>query len=271
MGSVRRCSVPFVCVARRNMLRHRHYYSFIRDRSGDELGRWMMFNDSSVSFFNPDHIEREAFGGEETFRYAGYGAARVGAYSQTRSIMRNAFVLFYDRVTPKVSLPKEVAATAAASGTSSESTAALSAEALAGKLVQRNKSRKVTAGSRSPVPPTIFQAIWEDNQQFWRERNIFDDNYYEFLLAMVNAGGGLGDAVPYPVAEVRSEFDCFRLGGAGISTARLATLFIMNTLSTQATKGSTLLTWINRLSVRVVKVWSGCRRRVHRCTCQGVG
>ncbi len=64
-----------------------HYYSFIRDRNGDELGRWMMFNDSSVSFFNPEHIEREAFGGEETFRYAGYGAARVGAFTQTRCVV----------------------------------------------------------------------------------------------------------------------------------------------------------------------------------------
>ena len=136
---------------------NRHYYSFIRDRNGDELGRWMMFNDSSVSFFNPDHIEREAFGGEETFRYAGYGASRVGAFTQTRygvhlchvhptsdwgavrmrhvllsplsphsraccctraapvfgtcrSIMRNALLLFYDRVTPKATLLREPAA-----------------------------------------------------------------------------------------------------------------------------------------------------------------
>ncbi len=138
----------------------RHYYSFIRDRNGDELGRWMMFNDSSVSFFNPDHIEREAFGGEETFRYAGYGAAKVGAYTQTRSIMRNAFVLFYDRVTPKVSLPKHVSAAApvtAFAGALTDSPADAVATQLAAKLVQRNKSRKVTAGSRSPVPPTIFQ------------------------------------------------------------------------------------------------------------------
>jgi hypothetical protein len=96
----------------------------------------------------------------------------------------------------------------------------------------------------------MIQAIWEDNQQFWRERNIFDENYYEFMLSLVSAGGGVGETVAYPSAGVASEHDCFQLGGAGISTARLATLFIMNTLSTQATKGNVLLVWINKLNVR---------------------
>ena len=94
-----------------------------------------------------------------------------------------------------------------------------------------------------------WQAIWEDNQQFWRERNIFDDSYYEFMFSLVESGAG-GAAVPYPLTEVRSEHDAFAVGGPGISTARLATLFIMNTLSSQATKGTVLLTWVNKLSVR---------------------
>ncbi len=55
----------------------RHYYSFIRDRDATgELGRWMMFNDSSVTFFNQEYLERETFGGEETIRYAGYELSR---------------------------------------------------------------------------------------------------------------------------------------------------------------------------------------------------
>jgi hypothetical protein len=61
---------------------------------------------------------------------------------------------------------------------------------------------------------------------------------------------------------VKCEADAFRLGGAGISTARLATLFIMNTLSTQATKGSTLLAWITKLTVRVLAVPHGAVRNV---------
>ena len=48
---------------------------------------------------------------------------------------------------------------------------------------------------------------------------------------------------------MKCEADAFRLGGSGISTARLATLFIMNTLSSQATKGTTLVAWINKLTV----------------------
>lgn len=56
-----------------------HYYSFIRERLGNKLvswtgarcvttllslvvisqGNWMTFNDSSVTPFNPDYIERE--------------------------------------------------------------------------------------------------------------------------------------------------------------------------------------------------------------------
>ncbi len=44
--------------------------------------------------------------------------------------------------------------------------------------------------------PAFVQAIWEDNQQFWRERNIFDDAYYEFMLSLVSAGS-TGEALPY--------------------------------------------------------------------------
>jgi len=76
-----------------------HYYSFIRERVG-KLGRWMMFNDSSVTPFNPDYLEREAFGGVETYKYAYTGV------TQQHSITRNAFILFYDRV------PKEAVAAA---------------------------------------------------------------------------------------------------------------------------------------------------------------
>ncbi|KNC49653.1 ubiquitin carboxyl-terminal hydrolase 34 [Thecamonas trahens ATCC 50062] len=67
-----------------------HYYSYIRDREGDEgSARWYEFNDRSVTPFDPSEIAEQTFGGP----YEGMASDHSKMYS--------AYMLFYERVGPK--------------------------------------------------------------------------------------------------------------------------------------------------------------------------
>jgi len=217
-----------------------HYYSFIRERVG-KLGRWMMFNDSSVTPFNPDYLEREAFGGVETYKYAYTGV------TQQHSITRNAFILFYDRV------PKEAVAAAPEApliGTESAfRTELVAAAELADKLLKAHRAKAVQQAVRANIPPAIYEAITSDNIGFWRERNIYDKTYFAFLSNLLQGelgGPALGDAVGYPATPAASHTALAEAGGPSFRVVRLATLFVINTLATSTHKAQWKV-WVQRL------------------------
>jgi len=210
-----------------------HYYSFIRERLGGKLGRWMMFNDSSVTPFNPDFLEREAFGGVETYKYAYTGL------TQQQAITRNAFVLFYDRV-PKGAVPEAAAAAA-------EPTLPDAAD-LSLKLLARHRAKASHAPS-APIPPEIYEAITADNIGFWRERNIYDKTYFSFLSTLLQydpAAPSTAEPVPYPSLPVTSLEDASAQGGPSFRVIRLSTLFVLNTLATSTHKAQ-WKTWLAKL------------------------
>ena len=127
-----------------------HYYSFVRERlAGGKLGRWMMFNDSSVSPFKEDMIERETFGGVETFKYA------YSNVTQSHAVTRNAFMLFYDRVPAEpVGAPVADAATllsAASTGPVRD------ASELATQLVTAHRSKASAQSVNAPLPAEFYE------------------------------------------------------------------------------------------------------------------
>mmetsp|Transcript_19956 Transcript_19956/g.36937 ORF Transcript_19956/g.36937 Transcript_19956/m.36937 type:complete len:2099 (-) Transcript_19956:32-6328(-) len=65
-----------------------HYYSFIQDR---DSGKWLNFNDTQVSYFDPDDIPSEAFGGYEMWSVQGVHSKIF------EEKMRNAYMLVYER------------------------------------------------------------------------------------------------------------------------------------------------------------------------------
>jgi hypothetical protein len=102
---------------------------------------------------------------------------------------------------------------------------------------------------------SLTQAIWKENLEFWKERNIMDDHYYEFMYQLVESGSaGLGEGSRgYPEAEIKSERDAVAVGGSPVAVARLATLFIANTLSSAPNSGAVLLQWVAKLKVRALE------------------
>ncbi|KAL2872647.1 putative ubiquitin C-terminal hydrolase [Aspergillus lucknowensis] len=70
-----------------------HYYSYVRERPmSDARGRWVEFNDSDVSRFDPGRIAEQCFGGfSESVHSASVGQVRFNK-------VWNAYMLFYQRV-----------------------------------------------------------------------------------------------------------------------------------------------------------------------------
>jgi len=129
-----------------------HYYSLITDRDGKE-DEWFEFNDSIVRPFDLADMKSEAFGGTENF---GYSTNAYSIMSNLREKYRNAYLLFYERDQfYDVSDPE-----------------ATTLEPL------------VPTEPSNPPPKNvadIMAKVTEENERYWRSRNTFSLEYYNFL------------------------------------------------------------------------------------------
>ena len=209
-----------------------HYYSFIKERDasytgeGEDHRRWHQFNDTRVTPFNKDLIERETFGGPETYTYG--GRTTTGNYMRSR----NAFVLFYDRV------PAKRAGSAAITDRANASEAT-------DRMVLAQRARKAILANRALVPPTIFDEIWQDNMEFWHRRNIFNHAYFNFVKELVS----VPDCAPvteYPDGGVTSEAEAIAVGGPAMTVVTLATAFVLETLVESKDKES-MPEWVTKI------------------------
>jgi len=224
-----------------------HYYSFIKERDygvdpSDDTRRWMCFNDSWVSDWDDEALEKECFGGEEVRHYAGWGGRAGSTTRWERS--RNAFVLFYDRKRPR-KVSESGAALATAGATPAQMGGAVRASALASKMLARHRARKAMEQHRGIVPPGIFEEIWAENVEHWHRKMVLDKNYFSFIWDLVTLTDPPAvDALP--ADGVADEKAALAAGGAGMTVIRLATLFIMQTLSQSKDKDA-LSKWIKKL------------------------
>lgn len=116
-----------------------HYYSYIR-----EADKWWEFNDSVVTEFNIANLKAETFGGEDS-------PVRGANDWEASSKSRNAYLLFYERVTP---IENEVTA-----------------------LVKDHQ-----------IKGEFMDLVWRENLQFLRSRLVFDADFLKFLEDLYEAG-----------------------------------------------------------------------------------
>ena len=129
-----------------------HYYSFIRERCSDT---WLEFNDRKVVPFSQEAIPSECFGGRDEF---------VDRHGMPCSRVRenNAYLLVYERKT---------AAAAAASESSTSSATEGDSSMAAGRAMDR----------------AVFDAISSENQDFQRDKFLFDASHVAFMWQLQNA------------------------------------------------------------------------------------
>lgn len=134
-----------------------HYYTLVRDRGS---GAWRECNDSRVSPFDPASIPREAFGGDD--------------HVPTPT----AVALFYDRIGQDGPGRGE----GAVCDLADEGPPAT----LVARLATRDAAQRALSGD-CDIPAGLLQAVWEDNEEFWRESAAFDPAYLRFVKALTVA------------------------------------------------------------------------------------
>lgn len=213
-----------------------HYYSYIRDRNSDEE-RWLEFNDRRVSPFDPRDIDREAFGGSDS-----YGREKT----------ESAFILIYDRRLRDEELDAEIAEL---SKQKESEDGAVEERASGGgggaaptpaPLVRRTSNSEMTlrdcqSAKPSPKVSTVLEAIHDKNLQGWRRRNILDADYFNFMWQLYESAscGVAGD------------------DDAELGLAQLALRFVSNTLPHGPAPGETKARWIEALRDLVSKSAAG--------------
>lgn len=127
-----------------------HYYTYIKENAD----HWLEFNDTFVKRFDPSDLPTESFGGDETISYSGAGAQEVKALREKH---RNAYMLFYERTT--LFKPR--------------SSGDLPLEELEMSLTDVIDRSELVKG---------------DNLRYWRCRNSFSPEYFDFVLRLSKQG-----------------------------------------------------------------------------------
>ncbi|KAN0015309.1 hypothetical protein ACTFIU_008036 [Dictyostelium citrinum] len=125
-----------------------HYYSYIKEREPICEGqprRWILFNDQATEVFNPEDISKACFGGYDD---QSKGNFRAGPR------VNNAYMLFYER------------------------------SYIQGEMTKKYENIKPSEASKL-VPKDMFSSVWKKNMKFLNDKNIFDTNYFSFLLNII--------------------------------------------------------------------------------------
>jgi ubiquitin C-terminal hydrolase len=213
-----------------------HYYSYIREHVGagaaPDAARWFEFNDTLVSPFDVSELPAQAFGGSD-------GSARSAR-------INNAYMLFYDRVSPptlaeRIAEEEAVLRAKVSDPVALEESLRLRREQLArvDELVRSSAGDAATLASF--VPRAIFADVWRDNREFLVDKHIFADEYFDFLWqlaqlpSITTSPDALVTAPPSAFAPVRS-------------LVKLSTRFLFETLLFAKHKNS-MQQWTEHLAI----------------------
>uniref|UniRef100_A0A3B3YMA8 Ubiquitin carboxyl-terminal hydrolase 24 n=1 Tax=Poecilia mexicana TaxID=48701 RepID=A0A3B3YMA8_9TELE len=178
-----------------------HYYSFIKDRRGNARGRWYKFNDNVVEEFdmNDETLEYECFGGE--YRPKVYDQSNP--YPDVRRRYWNAYMLFYQKISdqnspalPKksrVSIMRQEAEDLSLSAPSSPDVSPQSSPrppranndrlTLLTRLVRKGEKKGLFV---EKMPASIFQMVRDENLRFMRNRDVYNSDYFSFILSLAS-------------------------------------------------------------------------------------
>jgi len=165
-----------------------HYYSFIKDRE-DEEGKdsWYEFNDEIVKEFDKTDLESECFGGEEKWS----DMMGHSIYIKNSEKHRNAYVLFYERISSEDIPYSEDESTGKQEAVQTDNTMKdeevdddydikMGSEKEGSITTDQKLTRKMTI----KVPNEISQLVEEENRKYWQYRFMFSKEYSEFILEL---------------------------------------------------------------------------------------
>lgn len=189
-----------------------HYYSFVKSREPNANGErlWYRFNDTVVEEMNEEDLAAATFGGVETVNTWDQTTRKTVLRTQAKNY--NAYMLFYQRavqypvVEPKTDDDEAEGDDDGAGGSDKAGPSKLVA------LPPDNINSLPTAERANMVPREVFNACWEDNQQFLTDKNVFDIDYFNFLadVCHIHTEGKNNDYNPVTDGEGEAYDPLFR-------------------------------------------------------------
>jgi len=158
-----------------------HYYSFIKNRSGDHENdtTWFEFNDALVRKWDIRDLEVDCFGGASNYDTW----TKASMYQKDQ--ISNAYLLFYDRVKPKLNIPQEMENKA--SSLDAAMVAMKAAAKFKGTVVKAEAAHTLKTGA---LPSNVFQEVWHDNNKFSFDRQIYHEDFFNFVTSFFQSSRG---------------------------------------------------------------------------------
>ncbi|ETO25574.1 Ubiquitin carboxyl-terminal hydrolase family protein, partial [Reticulomyxa filosa] len=159
-----------------------HYYSY--GESPD--GKWWEFNDTEVSPFDPQNIDAETFGGMHVTMMDDPQNPRRRIQKEIEKPF-NAYMLVYKR---KLGDYHPLTATGDKRRESTNNTAPLLKTSeqplhLSTTSNEKKENKSLSKIARLPIAEPVERNIWNDNLEFFTNRNVFDFEYLTFLWNVV--------------------------------------------------------------------------------------
>ena len=165
-----------------------HYWSLINTRRGHaepdsespawaatETEPWMEFNDSTVRTFSFDKLKEECYGGsggnEDTY---GGGTGWGGNYG------KSAYMLVYERKKKK---PVKILVDAEEGKQSADDTSIL----YDAKKEEFYRLVDYKTGVEEIAPSKIYRQVFEDNQKFEFDNDIYSQEFFDFVKSILTA------------------------------------------------------------------------------------
>lgn len=184
-----------------------HYYSFIKDRRGTVLtnpnkGKWFKFNDTVVEEFDMTDVtvEQECFGG----MYKAKVFDSTSSYPEERLRYWNGYLLFYERMeepsTPATAKRSRILSRRMLPEGGKRSLDSNSLMELT-ELVHKGEQRGIFVDR---MPASIQQAIHAENITFVKNRDVYNPDYFSFLIKLISRNTEYVDSPQYNVMCVQS-------------------------------------------------------------------
>ncbi|XP_037071034.1 ubiquitin carboxyl-terminal hydrolase 24-like [Pollicipes pollicipes] len=184
-----------------------HYYSYVKDRRGSSLsnpnkGNWYKFNDTTIEpvDMSEEFLEQECFGGTYKVKVSDTVQSKWGpseALPETRLRYWNGYMLFYEQVNDRLKTPrtprKSMSASRVSHRQSSRSVSRRNEDSLCQltELVQQGDASDLFPDH---MPSAVHQVVRDTNLKFMQNREIYSDEYFNFVYDLVNCNMGSGDA-----------------------------------------------------------------------------
>lgn len=168
-----------------------HYYSYIKQRPGDQplncgggrTGRWIAFDDKHVEPYDANDLEKDCFGGKYSVDV--YDNFLKTTTPQEFDRPNSAYMLLYERSQHEAPCGYSPARTAMSLTKDDDD---------GDELMKENSMPELLPDLSLQMPASVHRSVWEENLRFVHENHLMDKDYFRFLLRLVEVNYDLIDA-----------------------------------------------------------------------------